>query len=328
MLTLPKQTLLQLVAILSLSVSLGAVFNAANPIGVRLKERGKGLDQGSAMTDSGSVPRPAPTPLSQPRYSGSITPDSRSFAPITWEEVKPLLLGSRAVLVDARPAKTHALYSIPNSVSLPFDSSTNDLTAFREKFPIDSHLIIYCSHESCLASQHLAEKLAPLGYKTLHIMKEGYFGWLRKEKGEASVAISKGDEANSGHSPITPLVQSHSSQNAHAAGRSASINWLGAKPLIDSGSAVLVDVRATSLFAAGHIPGAVNLPPETLISFRDSEFHRKYAASTPLILYCNSDTCPVSKRVAERLVSEFGYQTVYYMSGGYAEWQRESVGTP
>jgi len=66
----------------------------------------------------------------------------------------------------------------------------------------------------------------------------------------------------------------------------------GEKPNINEGvklcketpGAVLLDVRDADEFAAGHIPGAVNLP---LSSIRDAE-DRFPDADTPLFVYCLS----------------------------------------
>ena len=50
----------------------------------------------------------------------------------------------------------------------------------------------------------------------------------------------------------------------------------------DRGEAVLIDVRAPDVYAAGHIPGAVNVPAQE-IEARAAEIRRM--ARTP-ILYC------------------------------------------
>jgi rhodanese-related sulfurtransferase len=50
----------------------------------------------------------------------------------------------------------------------------------------------------------------------------------------------------------------------------------------DRGEAVLIDVRSPSAFAAGHIPGAVNVP-ESTIAARAAEIRRM--GRLP-ILYC------------------------------------------
>lgn len=84
---------------------------------------------------------------------------------------------------------------------------------------------------------------------------------------------------------------------------------------------VLVDCRSPRLYAAGHIPGAVNIP------------HRRITAETVLrligdenaliITYCNGPHCNASTKGALRL-AELG-RSVKEMPGGMDGWIREGL---
>jgi len=256
-----------------------------------------------------------------------------------------MVAAQQIVFVDARPRQTHESYSIPGSISLPFNSSAEELAAFRNRYPADSHLVIYCSSATCLASQMLAEKLSQSGFQRIHIMEEGYFGWLRAEYGQDKVILSpsgKFSPETSSEKTDTPphLATPQAAVDTTKASKSgpsgdpsraeltpAPISWVEVKPLLNAGKVILVDVRAKSSYAAGHIPGAINLP-ELRFAQEIADFQKKYSKSSDLVLYCSSAPCSTSKVVAEKLVKEYGYNSVRYMTGGYQEWQQWELQTP
>jgi len=104
----------------------------------------------------------------------------------------------------------------------------------------------------------------------------------------------------------------------------APLHWREAKPLVASGSALLVDVRMAAVYDAGHIPDAISLP-ESSTSEEIKAFLKLVPTNLTLIVYCSSTSCSQSKRVATRLVSEFHYPVVKYMTGGYQEYQQEEL---
>ena len=55
------------------------------------------------------------------------------------------------------------------------------------------------------------------------------------------------------------------------------------RALVDAG-AVVVDVRTPGEYAAGHYPGAINIPLDEIVH-RSDELGK---ADSPLVLYCNS----------------------------------------
>jgi rhodanese-related sulfurtransferase len=80
---------------------------------------------------------------------------------------------------------------------------------------------------------------------------------------------------------------------------------------------VLLDVRSPDLYAAGHLPSAVNLP------------HRKiteaslagYPADALFVVYCSGPHCNGADRAALRL-ARLG-RPVKKMIGGFTGWQDE-----
>jgi rhodanese-related sulfurtransferase len=107
----------------------------------------------------------------------------------------------------------------------------------------------------------------------------------------------------------------------------APIHWVEAKALVAASNAVLVDVRHKAMYDAGHIPGAFSLPewspPEEFKNFLAQQ-----ATNLAIIVYCSSTSCSQSARVANRLVNEFHWPAVRYMTGGYMEYQQAEVAKP
>lgn len=90
------------------------------------------------------------------------------------------------------------------------------------------------------------------------------------------------------------------------------------KGMIDEGGVVLVDVRTPSEYAEAHIPGAINIPNESISSQQPAGLDD---LEETLIVYCRSGVR--SKEAADKLLS-IGYQNVYDM-GGVIDWPYDTV---
>src|SRR3954453_16978406 len=73
---------------------------------------------------------------------------------------------------------------------------------------------------------------------------------------------------------------------------------------------VLIDVRGPALFAAGHVPGAINIPHRAITA----ELMAEYSHDTLFVVYCAGPHCNGANRAAIRLI-ELGYR-VKEMIGG------------
>jgi len=78
------------------------------------------------------------------------------------------------------------------------------------------------------------------------------------------------------------------------------------------GSLVLVDVREPHEFAAGHIPGAINIPLQQL----DSRLTELQPKETPVVLYCRSGNRSGS---ATRMLKSAGFAAVHDL-GPMSRW--------
>jgi rhodanese-related sulfurtransferase len=83
---------------------------------------------------------------------------------------------------------------------------------------------------------------------------------------------------------------------------------------------VLVDVRGPNLFAAAHVPGAVNIPHRTMTPERMAA----YPQETLFVVYCAGPHCNGANKGAIRL-ARLGYR-VKEMIGGMTGWLDEGFG--
>jgi rhodanese-related sulfurtransferase len=88
---------------------------------------------------------------------------------------------------------------------------------------------------------------------------------------------------------------------------------------VKAGAALVVDAREAEEFAAGHIPGAVNVPYDDAV--RDpAPLSKLDTAGRPIIVYCSGGTCESSRLLAEMLVRDLGQRRVLVYEGGFPEW--------
>mgnify|MGYP003300786982 CR=1 FL=1 len=86
-----------------------------------------------------------------------------------------------------------------------------------------------------------------------------------------------------------------------------------AKLMMDQGNVTIVDVRRVDEYEAGHIPGAILVPNETILTEAETKLPDKNAV---LLIYCRSGRR--SAEAAQKLLS-LGYSQVYDF-GGILNW--------
>ena len=85
------------------------------------------------------------------------------------------------------------------------------------------------------------------------------------------------------------------------------------------GKRVVVDVREYDEFAAGHLPGAINIP-RGILEFKIGMVPEAANKQSPLLIYCRT-----SGRAALSAVQlqRIGYGDVISMAGGFDQWNTE-----
>jgi rhodanese-related sulfurtransferase len=103
-----------------------------------------------------------------------------------------------------------------------------------------------------------------------------------------------------------------------AAGRPVQIELGALARYVDAGAAFVVDAREAEEYAAGHIPGAVNLPYDLAVS-DPAMLESLDTAGRPVITYCGGGTCEQSLSLAYELIAA-GHERVAVYTGGWPEW--------
>jgi rhodanese-related sulfurtransferase len=124
--------------------------------------------------------------------------------------------------------------------------------------------------------------------------------------------------------PVTSDVSRHRIQRAFETRIQKTVSLSQLTQLSKAG-AILVDARYERDFGMGHIPGAINMPVDSL----DKEFvnlRKTMPADQTIIVYCQSANCAFDASVAERL-HVAGFTNVHELSEGYLEWRSTTGGS-
>jgi rhodanese-related sulfurtransferase len=84
---------------------------------------------------------------------------------------------------------------------------------------------------------------------------------------------------------------------------------------------VLVDALAPIAYAGAHLPGAINLTPQTVDRLAPRRIPDR---ETEVVVYCAGPDCDSSVEVAQRLI-ELGYRNVLHFSGGKQDWRASGL---
>ncbi|MDD2759186.1 MAG: rhodanese-like domain-containing protein [Methylomonas sp.] len=88
------------------------------------------------------------------------------------------------------------------------------------------------------------------------------------------------------------------------------------------GGSLILDVREPAEFAAGHLPGAVNIPRGVLEFKIDShpDFQGKHQAD--IVVYCQTGG---RSALATLALNQLGYQNAVSMAGGFKAWAESGL---
>jgi len=86
-----------------------------------------------------------------------------------------------------------------------------------------------------------------------------------------------------------------------------------------AGKALFLDARDPGSFQAGHLPGALSVPPPDAEGFSEEIRGLAQAGMIP-IAYCDGVDCPLSAELARRL-QEMGVEGVRVLVNGWSRWR-------
>ncbi len=115
--------------------------------------------------------------------------------------------------------------------------------------------------------------------------------------------------------PVVAAAEQPGAACTEAHGSIARIAVEDAKPLCIACSAVFVDARSAQEFAAGHVTGAVHLPPGEPVQ----PVLEKLRAKGSVIVYDRDRECSAADQVAAQLQAQ-GFRDVRVLTGAWPEW--------
>ncbi len=87
-------------------------------------------------------------------------------------------------------------------------------------------------------------------------------------------------------------------------------------------SSLILDVREPAEFAAGHLPGAVNIPRGVLEFKIDSHPDFQGKQQAPIVVYCQTGG---RSALATHALNQLGYEKAVSMAGGFKAWSESGL---
>jgi phage shock protein E len=193
---------------------------------------------------------------------------------------------SSFTLVDARPISDFQKHHINGAINVPKTAVSG------VALPMGLPIIVYCGDARCPLSHEAAKTLVAAGYKDVKVLYGGIAEWRRM--GYPMVPVDA-DSTGAGNVQGLSLTEIPSTE---LWGR-----------LQKHDPVMVIDLRPEQEYAAGHLPGATNVPLEQLTN-------QTITKETEVIIY---DRLPLRSQKGEKLLSDMGL-AVHTLSGGIASW--------
>ena len=82
-----------------------------------------------------------------------------------------------ACFVDARSEFTYYKSHIKGALSLSDSRFDEQFPDFRQKYPIETLIVVYCTESSCGKARRVARKLMKNGYRNVRVFSGGLIEW-------------------------------------------------------------------------------------------------------------------------------------------------------
>ena len=136
-----------------------------------------------------------------------------------------------------------------------------------------------------------------------------------------ALALFLGFSINQFRDSRLPLVDDWSTKARliTPSGAQLDITLIEAKNLFLQNKALFIDARPKDDYEKGHIRGAHSLPWHEADQ-RFMEVTKDISVDTPIITYCDGETCDLSHKLANFLI-ELGFNNVKILVNGWTKWQ-------
>ncbi len=194
------------------------------------------------------------------------------------------LLGSRALLVDTRAAADFAAGHAPGTINIPLNRSFS--TWAGSLLPYDRAVYLVVEQSCARCADDAVRALAMIGLDRV----AGYF---------------------------TSDVLEELAQRGGEVVTSARIGVADLAAQLERGDVTVIDVRANSEWATGHLPGVANIPLGQLPDRIAEIPHER-----PVVMQCQSGA---RSAIAASVLRAHGLSNVITMTGGFADWERAGL---
>ncbi len=209
-----------------------------------------------------------------------------------------------ALIIDVRDQSEYAAGHIPGAVNIPYRTLASNL----DKIPADRTVVVYCA--SNYRAGIATAALQMLGYANVRDFTVTFKGWQTAKEAistEPVAATSAGPSRTDG-----ALVAAVDAWLKAVPNNNYGIGTVAALKDAQTAGLTVVDVREPTEYAAGHIPGALNVPIRDL--GKDTV---KLPKDKQIAVYCSTNHRAGMSLVALRMM---GYADVRGFTLSYAGW--------
>ena len=213
---------------------------------------------------------------------GAITPAMQDYETAPFELADDLMF-----LIDVRDAASYAVNHLMGAINIPAD----ELISRMPSLPRSALIIVYDLAGE--AADAAVQTLVSAGYMSAYYLSGGLSKWVDVQ-GDRYMIYA------------TPLPPASGSVSGGSSGRPWNPGTL------NSDFYVLIDLRDTDSYAAGHLAGAMNIPPAQLPQWFD-----RIPREAKIILYDDDGSIAV---VAYQTLLNAGFTRASVLLGGLNEW--------
>lgn len=202
-------------------------------------------------------------------------------------------------LLDVRERGEYALGQIPGACPLP--RGLLEILLPRLVPWHDVPLVLYSRQE--VRSRLAAKTCLDLGYRSVFVLESGIDGWALTPDRSPAYGVN--------------VLGKTFGERLSIEGEVEQLDPDKVAPLIDSGTALVIDARTASEYAKGHLPGAFNIPSGELVqTLLGAGLDRQQ--DRQIIVHCAGRTRSI---VGAYLLRQAGFGNAYALRNGTMAWR-------
>ena len=207
-----------------------------------------------------------------------------------------------ATVIDVRQPEEFEAGHISGAINIPVRELGQNL----DQIPADAPVVVYCAsgHRAAISTG----ALQGMGYANVRSFPAGYGVWeaAQAEGGDVPEDVAAAVDSDAVVAGVDAFL-TNIPEGYLAVGKLDAF-----KDMLENADVYLVDVRESSEYEAGHIPGAVNIPIRTLADNLD-----KIPSDQPVMVYCASGHRAGMSLAA---LQSLGYTNVKSYPPGWKGW--------